>query len=119
MHQRSAELRRGRQTKAPPVRGAKLVHHWFGRPRFPALRGFFMRILRAVRNQQCGSALGWRACCVPERRQALLWQSKVLCRAVRRSMALNGDAVGRQPAAKPQAMFLEADPAPGRLERAF
>ena len=38
------------------------------------------------------------------------------CRAVRRSIALNGDAVGRQPDAKPQAMFLEADPAAGRLE---
>ena len=38
------------------------------------------------------------------------------CSAVRRSIALNGDAVGRQPDAKPQAMFLEADPAAGRLE---
>ena len=42
---------------------------------------------------------------------------RVLQRAVRRSIALNGDAVvGRQPDAKPQAMFLEADPAAGRLE---
>jgi hypothetical protein len=38
------------------------------------------------------------------------------CRAVRRFIALNGDAVGRQPDAKPQAMFLIADPAADRLE---
>ena len=38
------------------------------------------------------------------------------CKAVRRPIALNGDAVGRQPDAKPQAMFLIADPAADRLE---
>jgi hypothetical protein len=52
---------------------------------------------------------------------ALRNSSKVLIRlsgrAVRRSIALNGDAVGRQPDAKPQAMFLEADPAAGRVSR--
>ena len=32
------------------------------------------------------------------------------CSAVRRSIALNGDAVGRQPDAKPQAMFLPTPP---------
>src|SRR6476469_8751279 len=33
----------------------------------PPQRGFFVRVLRAARNQQRGWALGWWACCVQER----------------------------------------------------
>ena len=32
----------------------------------PLRRGFFMRVLRAARNQRSGWALGWWACCVSE-----------------------------------------------------
>ena len=40
-------------------------------------------------------------------------------RAVRRSIALNGDAVGRHRMQSPQAPFRMADPAAGRLEIPF
>jgi hypothetical protein len=42
----------------------------------PLRRGFFMRVLRAARNQQRGWALGWWACLHFGRdRQARLWQA--------------------------------------------